>query len=1053
MNLRTCFGILLILHSFLLSAQLKDRAAWVNPFIGTGGHGHTFPGPTTPFGMVQLSPDTRNDNSWDACGGYYYTDTFLLGFSHTHLSGTGVSDLGDILFQPLNTPVFHPDQYKQRFSHASEIAEAGYYRVVLQETETKVELTASEYAGFQKYTFANAKDQWVLVDLEHRDQLLSHSLDLQNGNLFLKGHRQSKAWADNQWVFFETEFSRPVIKYIYNESKTKVALYFGNSSEPLFLKTILSFTGFDGVAVNKKYTNEWLKHGADKKREASVINIQSASQEQFDLCRSRTRDLWNAEFEHIQVDEVEFAKEKSIAAIHDSVLTIFYTAFYHCLIHPSLASDADGTYRGRDQQLHKADHRVYHVFSLWDTYRTLHPLLTLTHRIRTREFVLSMLLQFKDGGRLPVWELGSSETDCMIGYHSVPVILEALQKGILTERDTSYIMQAIQFSSNRKEPAYQYQIPIASELLTLYNAPLGYIDVLREAESVSKTLEYAFDDWCIAQIIQIIQPDSLNLINQYLTRSKRYAHLFDPETKTMRPKRNGQFLTPYKPGEVNNHYTEANAWQYSFYVPHDLQGLIGLMGGVNGFRQQLDSLFFGTEQLSGREQADISGLIGQYAHGNEPSHHMAYLYNYANVSDTTQMLIKHIMNDFYTNRPDGLIGNEDCGQMSAWYVMSALGFYPVAPGNNQYATGTPLFPRVLVVNERNDSLIITRPIGNRGTLTISGSSFLNRAKKTQTSLVGVVNPNLYYTEITYDWLIQARGLDFSSQQKPAKIAHEKTSSQQDVQLKRVDISAKELVNKGESYQVQFKKFGSLTDTLHVFIRYMDSPFVSHPKFKAQIIHRYLITTDEVFMITLRGAALVWACVGDVDQASFTATLINERPNQYEVKSIKGQFNVQYSAGGAGGLVDGVLGTAQWRSGGWQGYQNQDFEAVIDLKETTTINYLGARFLTDERSWIFLPRTLKFEYSLDGLTYQAFNDHIFDASIRYPESIVVPLIVGYKPPKTVKRKANLSVQARYIRVKATNFGKLPVGHPGHAFNGDAFIFIDEILVNPPVHSED
>jgi predicted alpha-1,2-mannosidase len=1043
--MKSFFFVLASVLCLNASAQID----YVNPMVGTGGHGHTFPGPVAPFGMVQLSPDTRNDNSWDACGGYYYHDSFILGFSHTHLSGTGVSDLGDVLFQPANAPEFDPKKYKQSFDHINERAEVGYYKVLLNETKTLVELTASEFGGFQKYSYPQGKEEWVILDLEHRDALLSFSLEMQDGNLKLRGHRQSKAWADNQWVFFETEFSRPWQKYVMNEAKTKVAIYFGESNRrPLFIKTVLSFTDHDGVQQNSNQVNSWMIQRKDFD-EFAPKNWQVNSQELFDLCKKRTGNLWLNEMSHLQVDHEEFKKEKQ----HDSVLNVFYTAWYHCLIHPSLASDADFRYRGRDQKIHQATHNVYHVFSLWDTYRALHPLLTLTHRTRTREFVQSMLLQYQDGGRLPVWELGSSETNCMIGFHSVPVILEAIQKGILVDFDTAQLIRAIRHSSDEKEKDYQYQIPIARELLILYFANLGYIDVLKEAESVSKTLEYAYDDWCVYKIIGLLQPDSLLAQNIYLNRSKRFLGLFDPETKTMRPRRNGQFLTPYKPGEVNNHYTEANAWQYSFYVPHKIDQLISLMGGKEAFHAQLDSLFYGSEGLSGREQADISGLIGQYAHGNEPSHHMAYLYNNAGSPQKTQKLIKRIMKDFYSNTPSGLIGNEDCGQMSAWYVMSALGIYAMAPGSNEYSLGYPLFPRITLRNEMGEVLTFERPSETKSDipLGVSGMDILtNYTRKFGETVSIEVDPGRVYYQIPYDWILMNDGLKFSYTVNKSRDLPEVQSG-----WERADIVAPQQVEKDSLYRVNVRTFTnkSVGSELHVFVRYIDSPFVFKPELPGRVVHKYVKSTTGSVNLDLKGSVLVWACLGDPNGkfTEFTATYITEKPNNFEVKSIAGKYNPQYSGGGPNALVDGVLGTEQWRSGGWQGYQSQDFEAVIDLKQVIPVKYLGARFLTDERAWIFLPKDIRLEYSIDGNEFFMFNEFTFNSTQRWPEAGVVPIILGPRVMQKKGRKKHFlkEVQARYIRVSASNFGKLPYGHPGYDYNGDAFIFIDEVVINPEV----
>ncbi len=1213
---------------------------YVNPFIGTGGHGHTFPGAVVPFGMVQLSPDTRNDASWDACGGYYYNDSTMLGFSHTHLSGTGVSDLGDILFQPTDGPKFDPKEYRETYLHRDEVATPGYYNVRYRRSRIKTELTASEYTGIQRYTFASQNEAWVIIDLEHRDELLSFSLELENylpgediesqGIYRIKGHRQSKAWANNQWVFFVTEFSQPILKYQYNENKTKLALCFRKrlninvdsmkmateypeipenrilqiSRNPHFVLdaiTTISFTSMDGAEGNERFSlkqlnEQFLLQKGPKGMGDDEFNIQfikkdnriwphefrvilgpnlssnnNSSTDYFRWICSAAEAIWNKELSRIQVDIDLYNKEMGS---HENLVN-FYTALYHTYIHPSLASDFDGKYRGRDQVNHTSSNPVYHVYSLWDTYRTLHPLLTLIQRNRTRDFVRSMLLQYKDGGRLPVWELGACETNCMIGFHSVPVIAEALAKGIDLQLDGTdglteeLLVKAIMESSNRKELSYQYAIPIANELLTIYNLKLGYIDVLKEAESVSKTLEYAYDDYCSRRVLELIDGFESSsgdiysgkydsLVNELRRRENRWLSLYDAESKSFRPKHNGQWLTPFQRNEVNNHYTEANAWQYSLCVQHNIPGLIAAYGGYTAFKQHLDTLFYGSSKTTGREQADISGLIGQYAHGNEPSHHMAYLYNYVKRKDQTQKILWKVYSNFYKNAPDGLIGNEDCGQMSAWYVMSALGIYPVAPGTNQYELGLSLFPKTRLFTEEGDTFTFSRDrateseiwfmynglspkyfelntdgniakylksfeAADRSEKDFLASDFYKRNKET------LFYDSDYIPRIGYHYLkifkevkFKIEGVrektnlnnrpesDLNRLSKPI-LETSKLNERADIWLDttftrlfgkyqgentgiHAAITSPKKVKKGEKYvvyvqienklnqEVDFNKKG-----LHVFVRLMNESTNVRSDYKGAILpgqfcQKYVLSqSDSTVILNLEGPALIWAAYGDTSASSiyelnYTASYVYEQPNNFEVVSIAGNYNPQYSGGGDQALIDGVYGSEEWRAGGWQGYQSQDFECVIDLKEVTPLKYLGIRFLSDQRAWIFEPKNVEFYYSEDGKSYKLFNRFDFRA-LKRDETIVVPLVLGKDDGSALRnqtdnslngsngkisshgkssrkkgsktRKGVETVNARYIKVKAKNFGKLPQGHPGFEYNGDAYIFVDEIIINPEV----
>ncbi|HQI71021.1 MAG TPA: GH92 family glycosyl hydrolase, partial [Bacteroidales bacterium] len=675
MNNKILILLPLLVFATALCGQQKDYTVNVNPFIGTGGHGHTYPGATAPYGMVQLSPDTRL-TGWDGCSAYHYSDQVIYGFSHTHLSGTGCSDYGDILLMPVSGAVDLKNYaYASSFSHKNEKARPGYYSVKLDKHKIQVELTATQRAGMHKYEFEEPGQNSVVLDLEHRDQVIDSYIEFVN-NTTVRGMRTSRAWAQKQILYFEIQFSKPFshyglceidsgggIKKTYTDKasgKRVKAFFTFEGQKEILVKVGLSATSVEGAAKNlAAEMNSW----------------------DFNSVYLQTKKAWNKELGKI---EVSGGTKK--------MTNTFYSALYHCMITPNIYSDVDGKYLGRDLKVHDSKGSDYYtVFSLWDTYRAEHPLLTIIDQKRTNDFINTFISQYLEGGRLPVWELSSNETFCMIGYHAVPVIYDAFAKGIKSY-NTAKAYEAMKTSAMSDDFGLKF--------LKQY----GYIPGDKEHESVSKTLEYAYDDWCIAQMAKA--SGKTDDYKKFIKRAQFYKNIFDTQTGFMRPKMNGAWQTPFDPAEVTFQYTEANAWQYSFYVPQDLSGLIQLYGGKANLAAKLDELFNTKQQLSGREQSDITGLVGQYAHGNEPSHHMAYLYNYLNQPWKTQQLCHKIMTTLYLDKPDGLCGNEDCGQMSAWYVLSALGLYQVCPGNTQFAIGTPIFPEAKIHLENGKTFVI-----------------------------------------------------------------------------------------------------------------------------------------------------------------------------------------------------------------------------------------------------------------------------------------------------------------------------------------------------------
>jgi predicted alpha-1,2-mannosidase len=675
--------ILALFLPLQLLAQ-TDFTKYVDPFIGTGGHGHTFPGPTLPFGMVQLSPDTRL-KGWDGCSGYHYSDMRIYGFSHTHLSGTGCSDYGDILLIPTTgKPQFSNKKYSSTFKKESEKASAGYYSVFLDKPQVKAELTATIRTGLHKYTFPKSSSANIILDLTHRDMVTKGEINI-TGNNEISGLRVSNAWANKQIVYFVIQFSKPFTKS--GIAKANAANLNAKHDTGSLLKAFVSFETTEGEVIYAKVGISAVSiEGARKNLLAEQPGFD------FDKTVADAKAAWNKELGRIDAQSKD-----------EATLRTFYSALYHAMTPPNTYSDVDGKYRGRDFEVHEGKGFDYYtVFSLWDTYRALHPLLTIIEPKRTADFINTFITQYEQGGRLPVWELSSCETWCMIGYHAIPVITEAYLKGV-TGFDANKAYEAMKFSAMEDRNG-----------LKSYKEN-GYIKYLEAGENVSRTLEYAYDDWCIAMVAQKL--GKTDDYNYFIKRAQSYKNLFDAGTGFMRP-RNGAFMANFDPYKVDHNYTEGNAWQYSFYVPQDLSGQMKLLGGKEKLASFLDTLFTTTSNLTGHKQPDISGMIGQYVHGNEPSHQIAYEYNYVGEAYKTQAMVRRIMNEMYHDKPDGLSGNEDCGQMSAWYIFSALGFYPVCPGSQQYAIGSSLLDKGTLHLENGKTFTITATNNQAGNVYI-----------------------------------------------------------------------------------------------------------------------------------------------------------------------------------------------------------------------------------------------------------------------------------------------------------------------------------------------
>ncbi|MEO8727512.1 MAG: GH92 family glycosyl hydrolase [Acidobacteriaceae bacterium] len=678
---------------------MQDLTQFVDIKIGTGGHGHTFPGAVMPFGMVQLSPDTYNDD-WDWCSGYHRSDTSIMGFSHTHLSGTGCGDLLDVLLMPGVGEVKlvpgsreNPDAgYRSRFSHEDEIAVPGYYSVLLKDPNVRAEMTATERVGLHRYTFPKSDRSHFILDLAHR---YGSPTEKQNtvlwsemkvvGNDTILGGRSTDIWAKGRQIYFAMLFSRPFqrAQFYSDDVKTDATPAKGKS-----LKCVLEMPSQEGEVVLVKCALSGVS------AEKALANLHAELPDwNFERVRNSANDAWNRELGRIRIETAN-SKHK----------TIFYTALYHAMIAPALFDDADGEYRGMDGELHHAPAKLhnYSTYSLWDTYRAAHPLYTLILPERVPDFASNLIrMAHESPAGLPIWPLDGRETFTMTGYHSVVVIAEALQKGFKG-------IDVVQAYAPMKQRAFQDDF----EGLALYRR-YGFIPADKIGESASKTMDYCYDDWAIAHVARAAGENDES--HALLKRSSNYRNLFDQQMKFIHPKlEDGRWAEPFDPRAMGHSkqwrdFTECNAWQATFANQHDLRAYIEMFGGREAFVAKLDGLFNASSEQPPDAPPDIAGLVGQYAHGNEPSHHIAYLYAYAGAPWKTQERVRQLLETMYDDQPDGLAGNEDCGQMSAWYVISALGFYAVDPVSANYVIGTPLFDRAVVqVGEGRELVIVAK---------------------------------------------------------------------------------------------------------------------------------------------------------------------------------------------------------------------------------------------------------------------------------------------------------------------------------------------------------
>jgi len=990
--IKKCLTILCISMTLLMSCTVPqhdnenkniDAASYVDPFIGTGGHGHTFPGATAPFGMIQLSPDTRMD-SWDGCSGYHISDSIILGFSHTHLSGTGVNDYGDFRFMPttgkryLKSGYNENKGYKSSFRHETETARPGYYSVTLDDYDIKVELTSGERVAMHRYHFPETDNAHVILDMKEStlssEQILDAYINILN-DYTVTGFRRTKQWAQDQYLYFYAEFSKPFTGYgICNNGMKKngyrhvegddIQAWFDfdtNDGEPVIIRIATSAVDIDGAKNNLK-------------TELDTIGFD------FDALASVTYNKWNEELNKIVV---ESDNEKD--------MTILYSSLYHCFIAPNLYSDADGRYRGNDLEIHQSDRPIYTVFSLWDTFRAQHPLLNIIQQKRNIDFINTFIDNYEKGGILPVWGLAANETFCMIGYHAIPVIADAYINGV-TGFDTEKALEAMIHSAELDHFG-----------LNCYKQ-YGYIPADCEGESVSKTLEYAYDDWCIAVMAEKMGKN--DIADGYYKRAQYYKNLYDNETQFFRGRINGGFVTPFDPTQVNFMLTEANTWQYNFFVPQDINGHIALMGGDAAYEKKLTELFSTSSEMTGRQQADITGLIGQYAHGNEPSHHMAYLFNFLGKPTMTQKLIHKIMDELYSDKPDGLCGNEDCGQMSAWYVMSAMGFYPVTPASGYYVIGVPHFKKMTVNLENGNSLVITADNLSRENRFIE-SVRLNGKK-------------LKRSYIYFDEIMNGGTLEFiMTNQRDTQWATRKQDCPT-INIKGDDIITSPVIS------VPAYVF---YDALVVSISHHDSTVAvrytidgSEPTTESELYTTPFIIdkTTDVKAVAVKNGITSKVSLGSFKKIPAGRTIFIENP-----------YNNQYEAGGDIALIDLQRGSNNFRTGTWQGYYGVDVIVTVDLGEEQELHRLAGSFLQDQNSWIFMPSKVEYFISDNGKHFKS----VGSVKNNVPTETDGGITKEFELRKDMK--------ARYVKMIAKNIKTCPDWHPGAGEK--AWIFCDEFII--------
>ncbi len=940
-------------------ATVKEPASYVDPFIGTGGHGHTFPGATVPFGMMQFSPDTRM-NDWDGCSGYHTSDNAILGFSTTHLSGTGCSDYGDFRFTPAVG-----DQVCAIFQHENEWAKPGYYGVTFDNPKVIVTLATGDRVGMMSCTFPKTKEAKLLLNMEQgvNDEFVYEStLDVESPTA-ITGFRRTRDWANDQYLYFYAEFSKPMASYTIDEKHNGSFVFETEEDESVVMRIAISAVDLEGA-----------KNNLNSELAAGDFDVDALARKAY--------DKWNHELGCIQVQGKDEAD-----------MRVFYTSLYHAMIAPNLFSDADGRYRAHDLNVYRSETPVYTVFSLWDTFRSLHPLFSLIQRERTSDFINTFINNYETDAEhmLPIWELAGNETHCMIGNHAIPVIADAYFCGI-KGFNAKVALDAMVNSSRQDRRGMGAYVQY------------GFIPVDKEGEATSKTLEYAYDDWCVGRLAEAL--GETEIANEFYLRAQAYKNLYNPTNQFFQGRRNGGFMQSFDPTQVNFTLTEANTWQYNFFVPQDINTHIDLMGGPEAYGKKLDGLFTASSKLTGREQVDITGLIGQYAHGNEPSHNTVYMYNYIGQPTKTQKYVKQVMDEFYTDERDGLCGNEDCGQMSAWGVFSAMGFYPATPASGIYVLGLPRF--------------------EKATLNLdNGKQFTVKAKnlKPENCYVKSVTLNgkaLERSYITFNEIYDGGELVFTLTSTP--------DSPWATQLENCPVQR----IPGESILVVpaiNAESSTFFDSLMLTMTHPIEGTVIHYTLDGSEPNAESPVYTEPLKLKQNTVVRAAACQGDrwsraVDAEFF---LIDAK----RAVKLEHPYSNQYEAGGLKALIDHQRGGDNFRTGVWRGYHGVDLVATIDLGAKQRVNRLAGSFLQEQGSWIFMPKEVEFFVSDDGKKFRSVGKVTNRIPADEEDAIIQEMEVRPR------------CEARYVKMAAKTIGTCPDWHVGAG--QPAWIFCDEFII--------
>ncbi len=969
---KTLFSILVCLLG--IQGVWAQSPYQVNPFIGTDAHGHTYPGATSPFGMVQLSPDTRKEG-WDGCSGYHYSDSVLYGFSHTHLSGTGCSDYGDFLFIP-TVKDWNEKDFSMTFSHVSEFARAGYYEVRdLDGNGVDAFLTTTPRVGFHRYLFPkSAKKQTIIIDLDWRDELLEYEVQKVNDTTIV-GYRNSKAWNENQKLYFAAVFSSKIVEDRF-DTKTK----------RLFL----------GFLSDREEGNKWAIEArvalSSVSEEGALENLATEKCKIFaDALRENTT-LWEQELGNIEIETES-----------EELQQVFYTALYHCLIAPNLYSDVSGEYRGMDDRIHTAKgYNRYTVFSLWDTYRTLHPLLSIIDQKRSKDFVKTFLDVHSQSGELPMWELASWETHCMIGMHGVSVLSELYEKGLVADGQRTLQALVENADTRLRASGFQKRGRPQPNLLGLDRFEKnGYISSEFEHEGVSKTVEYAYNMYCVAKVAKSLGEEQL--YKDYIAKAQYYKNLINPKTGFIQPKENGRFLPTFDPKQVDQNYTEGNGWHYTFYAPQDVGGMIELMGGKDAFCAKLDSLFSESAAPNGREQPDVTGLIGGYSHGNEPSQHSAYLYTLAGHPFKTQKYVRQILTTLYDTTAAGICGNDDAGQMSAWYVMSSLGLYPLSPVDCEYVVTAPLFTKSTIRLQDGRKFTILAP---------------DAETKPYVSAVYLNGKKLERFKIKYSDILAGGELSVELSEKPVM------QQESDRTLCETTIPREDQIV--VTPYLDYLGTGTFTDSLEVGV------FAFEPK--DTVFVKFLSGREEMFVgggrFVLRDSDRIELFSKNGKASQRVEASFYKIPKGRKVKVLS-TYNNQYTAGGDNGLIDRRRGGENWKLGLWQGYWGEDMVALVELSEDEKVRRVGANFIQDSRAWIFMPSEVEYYVSNDGENF-AFLEVVKNDVPQKDEQVRQKTFFTSKP-----------IGGRFIKVVAKNIKKNPAWHL--SAGEKAWIFSDEIVI--------